>query len=203
VERWRPHRSVADNRSGHQRRLSFEISFTKLRPFLTHWSSRYDDAKDKLLYDPYIGKINDPSLLKLFEWKNGGTIAQHKLQTIRENYLIHWIADADLEARYLDPAQGNGPIWNIFYLHCRSHTVYPIYDQHAYRAMIYMQDRKLCGLKDDLDKKDRPSVYKSYEHYRKFVKDIQNATGLALRPIDRALYTFGQFLKRVRPYCPE
>jgi hypothetical protein len=182
--------------------LSFEISFTKLRAFLEHWSSRYDDTNDKALYDPNIGKTDEKSLIELFKWKNGGgKIAQHKLETIYANYLSQQVEDADLEARYLDPAQGNGPIWNIFYLHCRFPEVYPIYDQHAHRAMIYMQQHLVCEQKDDLGNQPRLFVYQSYRRYQGFVDNIRRATDHELRPIDRALYTFGQFLKRVRPYC--
>jgi hypothetical protein len=182
--------------------LSFEISFTELRPFLTYWSSRYDDANDKTLYDPHIGKTDETALIELFRWKNGGgNIARHKLETIQDNYLRQRTEDADLERRFLDATKTGGPIWNIFYLHCRHPKEYPIYDQHAHRSMIYMQEHVICEERDDLDRKPRPFVYQSYERYRDFVRSIRNVTGADLRPIDRALYTFGQFLKRVRPYC--
>jgi hypothetical protein len=181
--------------------LTFEIPFTNVRAFLEHWASRYDDTNDKVFYDPNIGKTDEQALIELFKWKNGGgNIARHKLKTIHTNYLAKWVADSDLEARYLDPAQGNGPIWNIFYLHCRFPEVYPIYDQHAYRAMIYMQQRVLCEQKEDLNKQPPAVVYQSYKRYRGFIEHIRRATDPPLRPIDRALYTFGQFLKRVRPY---
>jgi hypothetical protein len=167
-----------------------------------HWSSRYDETNDKQLYDPNIGKTDEKALIALFKWKNGGgKMAQHKMDAIYANYLNRWTDNADLEARYLDPDQGNGPIWNIFYLHCRFPAKYPIYDQHAHRAMIYIQEHVICKERDDLNYKPRPFVYQSYKRYRHFVEDIRRATDLDLRPIDRALYTFGQFLKRVRPFC--
>jgi hypothetical protein len=184
--------------------LSFKISFTELRPFLKHWSSRYKDANDQMLYDPYIGtadlKTDESALIELFKWKNVGELSKKKSATIRANYFDRWTEDADLEARYLDPNQGNGPIWNIFYLHCRFPERYPIYDQHAHRAMIYMQEGAICEERDDLDRKPRPFVYESYKRYRRFVEIIGRATDGDLRTIDRALYTFGQFLKRARPY---
>jgi hypothetical protein len=118
--------------------LSFEIPFTELHLFIKHWSSRYDDANDRTLYDPYIQEdlSKADALVGLFKWKNGGKIAPQHLNSIQANYLNRWIEDADLETRYLDPNQGGGPIWNIFYLHCRLPERYPIYDQHAYRAML-------------------------------------------------------------------
>ena len=182
-------------------RLSFEISFTDLRLFLKYWASRYDDGPDKTLYDPHIGKTDETALLELYKWKNGGNIAQHKLETIYRNYLNQWTDDAGLEARYLDPNQGNGPIWNIFYLHCRHPEKYPIYDQHAHRSMIYMQEQIICDEKGDLVDTKAADVYQSYKRYRGFVRHIRDATGANLRTIDRALFTFGQFLKLARPYC--
>jgi hypothetical protein len=180
--------------------LTFEIPFTNLRAFLEHWASRYDDANDKVFYDPNIGKTDEHSLIELFKWKNGGNISRKKLETIHKNYLGRRVEDADLEARYLDAGQGNGAIWNIFFLHCRCPEVYPIYDQHAHRAMVYMQQHVICEPRDDLNKQPRAFVYQSYARYRIFIDHIRRATDPELRPIDRALYTFGQFLKRARPY---
>jgi hypothetical protein len=180
--------------------LSFEISFLTLDLFIDYWASRYRDENDKKLYDPHIGKAdlktNEQALKELFKWKNGGKIAKPKEDSIHANYFQCWIEDNELEYRYLDPTKKGGPIWNIFYLHCRFPELYPIYDQHAHRAMIYIQKH---AIGEDLSKRPKV-VYESYKQYRDFVKDIGCATGRDLRAIDRALYTFGQFLKRVRPF---
>jgi hypothetical protein len=183
--------------------LSFEISFSALDPFLDHWAPRYRYAAHEQLYEDHIGKAdlkNDWKALKaLFTWKNGREIAKPKLASVRANYFECWAKDADLERRYLDPRQGGGPIWNIFYLHCRFPERYPIYDQHAHRAMVYVQKR-LIGR--DLTKEPRLFVYESYtQRYRPFVDDISRKSGRDLRTVDRALYTFGQFLKLARPYA--
>jgi hypothetical protein len=185
--------------------LSFEIPFAKLRPFIDHWASRYrDNDNDKRLYERHIKADLSRAdvLIELFDWKNGGggKIAQKKLDSIYANYLSCWIEDSELETRYLDPDNDGGPIWNIFYLHCRLPELYPIYDQHAYRAMLYIQNGAICEEKDDLNRKPRPFVYESYKIYRRFVGQIARETKLNLRTVDRALYTFGQFLKRARPY---
>jgi hypothetical protein len=185
--------------------LSFEISFPTLDFFLHHWASRYHDPerRDDRLYDPHIGKADlrtDHNALKdLFTWKNGGDLSKRKLATIRDNYFDHWTEDADLESRYLDPDKGDGPIWNIFYLHCRQPKRYPIYDQHAYRAMLYIQTNAIC---EDLTEKSRRFVYDSYrQEYQPFVADIRR-DGRDLRTVDRALYAFGRFLKLAKPYVP-
>jgi hypothetical protein len=110
--------------------------------------------------------------------------------------------DADLECRYLDHCKGGGPIWNIFYLHCRFPHRYPIYDQHAYRAMMYIQTGKIGK---NLTEQSRQVVYESYKEYRRFVAELRYVPpyvcdGYDLRTIDRALYTFGRFLKKAKPF---
>jgi hypothetical protein len=158
-------------------------------------ASRYSDSeRDERLYDPYIRKADlrtDLEALKaLFTWKNGGDrISEQKLASIRTNYFDHWSQDNDLESRYLDHNNGGGPIWNIFYLHCRQPDRYPIYDQHTYRAMLYIQE---YAISEPLTERPKRFVYESYtQRYQPFVAKI----GRDLRTIDRALYTFGQFLK--------
>jgi hypothetical protein len=181
------------------RHLSFKISFPSLNPFLDHWASRYRDPerRDQKLYDPHIGTANlrtdFESLEALFTWKNGRRISEPKLTGIRTNYFDHWTEDSDLESRYLVQGKGGGPIWNIFYLHCRRPDLYQIYDQHTHRAMRYIEGHAICN-------KTLPPrcIYESYKQtYRPFVRTFDRDQ----RTIDRALYTFGQFLKLVQPFC--
>lgn len=62
--------------------------------------------------------------------------------------------------------------------------------------MIYIQEH---AIREDLSK--RPElVYDSYKQYRCFITHIRGATGNNLRTIDRAFYTFGQFLKSANPF---
>jgi hypothetical protein len=157
------------------------------------------------LYDPHIGKgsalqRDSNAIMELFKWKNGGNIAAKKLKSVRNNYLGAWIDDGGLEARYLNPNEDGGPIWNIFYLQCRRPDLYPIFDQHAYRAMIYIQEHTICG---DLNENRRSFIYESYQKkYRTFVNGIRRRAPQRynLRTIDRALYTFGRFLKTAKPF---
>jgi hypothetical protein len=188
--------------------LSFEISFTNFPPFLKYWAARYPNGYDEKYYNRHFGNVDlnrEDVLIDLFTWKNGGKIARRKVDSIRADYLKCWVEDTDLESRYLNPNKSGGPIWNIFYLHCRFPDQYPIYDQHTHRAMIYIQKHTICDERDDLNKKPRSFVYRSYrEDYRPFVEVIRHKTGQKLRTIDRALFAYGQFLKRARPYwCPK
>lgn len=179
--------------------LSFEFSFEAIDPFLDHWADRYDQVEqDEKLYDPFIGRVDLRSDLKaletLFQWKNGTPISQGKLASIRSNYFDCWTEDADLESRFLAPSKGGGPIWNIFYLHCRAPDRYPIFDQHAHRAMIYMQERVICGALTD---KPKGCIYEAYKN--RYVPFFQQV-GRDQRTIDRALFSFGQFLKHAKRF---
>jgi hypothetical protein len=188
--------------------LSFGIAFDELRPFIDHWASLYKGDKDEELYDPHIGKraalrTDWKALHALFKWKNGGSISQLKLASVRANYFQRWTDDAGLDARYLNPDDRlhGGAIWNIFYLHCRNPKKYPIYDQHVYRAMIYLQDGVICTEENDLTPRThRRFVYETYTRYRQFIDGVSRASSRNIRTTDRALHTFGRFLKLARPF---
>jgi hypothetical protein len=129
---------------------------------------------------------------------NGVNLSRQKLASVRANYFNDWKEDDLLECRYLDPHKDGGPVWNIFYLHCRQPQRYPIYDQNTYRAMIYIRERVIC---DTFPENSPEFVYESYKQsYRPFVDDIRGMADRDLRTIDRALYTFGQFLKSAKPF---
>src|ERR1039457_6849694 len=57
-------------------------------------------------------------------------------------------------------------IWRIFLLHIWQHTQYPIFDQHVYRAMIFMKTRTIKELPDDCAAKQQKYIteYRSEEH---------------------------------------
>ncbi len=186
----------------------FEIPAQDLSFFLTQWSGEYNDpkSKDTDFYDPYIGKphllTDEKAILSLFKWKNGMELSKRKEISVKKNYLEHWIDDICLEARYLDPEKPGGPIWNIFYLHCRLPHKYPIFDQHACRAMTYVKDGRIW---DQPTYVRRADVYAAYcQEYIPFVdkclaaydKELSNIDRARyIRKVDRALYTFGHFLK--------
>lgn len=71
--------------------------------------------------------------------------------------------------------------------HCVAPQPWPIFDQHTYRAMHFM---KTGEPKEIPDKKS--DIYTAYrEDYIPFVKRLNAAP----RKIDKALYSFGQFLR--------
>lgn len=171
--------------------LSFEIYASNINSFMNHWEKKYlYQAEYK--YDKNIGKpLTENSRLELFEWKNGSIISRAKLKSIEENYPL--IFTGNREERYLNPYQNGGAIWNIFYLHCLSPQEYPIYDQHTYRAMKYLTTKKIVEIESNKKK-----IYESYKNeYLPFIKLFSD---ISHRKIDKALFSFGQFLKIAKKY---
>ncbi|MHB8225186.1 hypothetical protein [Acidithiobacillus sp.] len=114
------------------------VQFVDEQRFVEFWSARYPTVNEPA-YQSNIGKpLTEERLLRLFEWKNNGRIAKHKLDSIRRNYI---------EGKPVPPTLGDrsglltfiqkpgGAIWRIFWLHCHDPSSYPIFDQHVYRAV--------------------------------------------------------------------
>ena len=156
-----------------------------------YWSSKYF-YQEEYKYDNNIGKpLTKESRLALFEWKNGSKISAKKLASINDNYPL--IFSGDEKKRYLNYNENGGAIWNIFYLHCLSPNKWPIYDQHTFRAMRYIQK----GIIEEIGITHKQK-YESYmEEYLPFVHSFGD---IEQRKIDKALFVFGQFLKIVNRY---
>lgn len=173
--------------------LSFQINFSDTASFLNHWSSRYK-YKDDHKYTENIGTpLTQTSLKELFEWKNGiENIAKHKLRSIEDNYPV--VYRGDLKSRYLNHRQPGSAIWNIFYLHCLLPSEWPIFDQHVFRAMSYIETGKVTEIPGTNKRK-----YEAYQsEYRPFLKAFKHAEQ---RKIDMALFAFGKFLKTAAWYA--
>ena len=166
--------------------FSFEIKATDRVSFLNHWAAKYDYPSD----DKYTGNIGnhltETSLLELYEWKNGRPLSGLKRRSVIRNYPLTFSGDA--RARYLNHKLQGGAIWNIFYLHCLDPEKWPIFDQHTFRAMRYLQSGQIEEL--GVTKKQK---YEAYETYVPFFREFGG--GGSAREVDKALFAFGRFLK--------
>ena len=173
--------------------FTFAIECDSLEQFLDYWSAKYRDPKfrDRDLYDPYVGKsMTAESRQRLFEWKNGSSLSKRKSISVEKHYPLS-IKVTKL-SKYLDPAGDGGAIWNIFYMHCISPQTWPIFDQHTSRAMHFLN----TGEPGEIPSREA-DIYAGYQReYIPFVKRLDTHQ----RKIDKALYTFGQFLKLASPY---
>lgn len=173
--------------------LSFSIEFDSPERFLEHWSRNYPDSYDPVKYEPYVGRpLSEASRLLLFEWKNGSVLSKRKRVSVLKNYPLSFPRDA-LERRYLNARSAGGAIWNIFYMHCIDPASWPIFDQHTYRAMNFMKTGRLAELPQR-----KAEIYEVYKNeYVPFVRLLNSD----LRKIDRALFSFGKFLKLAGRYA--
>lgn len=180
---------------------SVEISKNNCKDFVDYWQEKYRYGNETV-YECHIDKdlTNDEeSLQKLFVWKNGHRKPSRNKQKSIDEKIIWLNSDSvrcckkeqiieKAKKKYLN-CKKNGAIWNIFFLHCLDPEEWPIYDQHTYRAMMYIKTGKI--LKDE---KNDCEKYKNYrKRYIPFFKS--KFKGCDRRDVDKALFAFGKFLK--------
>ena len=162
--------------------------------FVAFWSKEYSYDLEHL-YDENIGKSLDKDRVwALYKWKNSTEeIAKKKQQSIQTIYLpqlknLPRLSSHEAGKKYLASLQG-GAIWGIFWLHCINHRLFPIFDQHTYRAMAKICNFSLSELPDS-----RPQKIQIYfDHYIPFTKTFKKVSH---RDLDKALFAYGRFLKR-------
>jgi hypothetical protein len=158
--------------------------------FIEFWASRYVDPRESL-YDENIGKPLTPeSVMALFEWKNGGKLSDRKKTSVHQHYVSRINEPLPHEVRGFLKSFGlnnGGSIWPIFWLHCCNQQ-FPIFDQHVYRAMTFIQHRE----SDELNKySDKQKIDFYLDRYIPFYAQLGNLD----RRADKALWMFGKFLK--------
>ena len=185
--------------------LSVEISKNSRKEFVDYWKEKYRYGHETV-YERHIAKDltkDIESLQTLFVWKNGHKKpSRNKQKSIDEK--IKWLNSESVKnckkkqiikkakKEYLNCKEG-GAIWNIFFLHCLDPEEWPIYDQHTYRAMMYIKTGKIPK-----DEKNDREKYKNYrKRYIPFFKS--KFKGCDRRDVDKALFAFGKFLKTHKP----
>jgi hypothetical protein len=167
--------------------------------FIHFWSEKYFN-KLEYLYESNIGQFTDKSVLALFCWKSGTK------ENIRspERLDIYFAALKKLRKptsygkaeEYIKKLDGGGAIWNIFWLHCLNPNLFPIFDQHTYRAMRQIKE----GTNSEIPKNDDKKIRIYFEEYIPFVFDLLKLPQRAaeLRQLDKALFIFGKCLKKCK-----
>lgn len=175
--------------------LDFKIDSDSIEQFVDYWSRQYKYSPPEKLYVLNIGKpLTEQSIMELFEWKNGMPLSESKKDSIKLNYKPEFTGN--VEERYLNHKQPGGAIWNIFYLHCLDNNKWPIFDQHCYRAMMYIKERKIQKLQNNAEK--------YYFYKNSYIDFFQSAACLAEpRKVDKALFAFGKFLKCVEDHVEQ
>lgn len=160
--------------------------------FVEYWSDRYVDPHEELYAANIGGVLTADCVNSLFEWKNGGTLSRAKSASIEKHYIrrlpeLAGLPQSTTAEEFLG-LFGGGPIWRIFALHCWRPDRYPIYDQHVHRSMEYI-----------LAQRTREIPGRAKEILASYCKRYLPFWGtFPMRPnrlVDKALWTFGKFLK--------
>ena len=162
--------------------------------FVEFWSALYDDPQEKLYENSIEGPLTAEKVDRLFIWKNGGKLSKPKQRSVERNYIARLDEFHDLPKDtpaedFLARFSAGGAIWRIFWLHCWSPDRFPIYDQHVHRAMARIEETQPeelneCG--------DSEKIRRYLDQYIPFHDRFR---GLDPRQVDRALWSFGKFLK--------
>lgn len=161
--------------------------------FIKFWSDKYSYNLEHL-YDNNIRQpLTEQRVWDLFKWKNGTEkIAKKKQQSIRTIYLpqlrqLPNLNDVNAGKTYLATLQG-GAIWDIFWLHCLRPDLFPMFDQHTYRAMARINSLPLSEIPDVREQKI--GIY-----FDQFIPFLHQFGQVNQRSLDKALFTYGRFLK--------
>ncbi|MEO8820620.1 MAG: hypothetical protein ABI267_03650 [Ginsengibacter sp.] len=178
---------------------TFQLNlFGDANAFVKCWSSLYNYPK----YDLYKSTVTksefaEGDLRLLFDWKNGMNLSSKKGQSFLNQILQHQELIYELKKNFdqdkFEKSFGKiSAVWQIFLLHIIRPSSCPIFDQHVYRAFMFIQNQ---------DEKTLPFVQTAklkifYEQYLPFFLDmLELADEYDHFEIDKALWTFGKMLK--------
>jgi hypothetical protein len=193
------HKLCKTNTSSAIRCPILALTDTTAKAFVDFWHplARSSTAGERFYYDNIDKELTHARILEWFRWKNGMRLSARK-QEIVECYFKpeeRIASDMDYDSLLAYLIQPGGVIWRTFWLHLHHPKHYPIYDQHAYRAMAFMlrlpkDERELPD-----DRQGKASTY--LEFYRPFFAQFAAAYGNPCdhRRLDQALWRFGMFLK--------
>ena len=171
--------------------------FEDANAFVKCWSDLYnypDYGKYKSLVTKAI--FSEGDVRSLFEWKNGMKLSIKKEQSFLSHVLehediIHELKRQFDQKKFDDTFEEMSAVWQIFLLHIITPSNCPIFDQHVYRAFMFIQHQ---------DEKPLPFTQKSklkifHEEYCPFFLDmLELADEHDHFKIDKALWTFGKII---------
>jgi len=164
--------------------------------FVRFWEQLYDGYDESFYRDNIEQPLTEERIKGWFVWKNRTPLSAQKIETIRRYFLPdneRTSRDADTGSLTAFLNRPGGAIWRIFWLHLQHPHHFPIYDQHVHRAMAFMlewpeSDREIPAL-------NLKKINMYLEEYRPFFDRFDDCE---YRQVDRALWSFGRFLKNYR-----
>ena len=168
--------------------------------FVAFWSACYHDKREPLYADRiYNAKFENEDIQNLFEWKNGGNLSKRKQSTLnkiigKRDVINELKTNFDL-CRFKESFafMHDAVIWKIFLLHIINSIEYPIFDQHAYRAYLFLTQGKLNEIPEiPSNNKEKEQTY--FDAYLGFFNELSKPN-IDRKKLDEALWVFGKFLK--------
>jgi hypothetical protein len=149
----------------------------------------------------YKDKNGTPYTFNENKWKRGAYArreawnqVQVNQQYYQENCPLEFPQNKPLILDQLMDIHGLGPIFSIFVLHCMYPRVYPLYDQHVFRAFKY-----LISNGREIPQKANPR-WDEYKAYRDFFVQMVKNTKIEFWRVDKALWAYGKHLASLKPH---
>jgi hypothetical protein len=168
--------------------------------FINFWSNLYNYSDKENIYLKNINSniLNNHTLLLLFKWKNGSRLSYPKQKSFDKNILskietINILKSNFNLSLFLKEFNNISTIWKIFLLHIINPKMYPIFDQHVFRAMKYIRFSIIEEI--PVDNKHKEKVY--FDEYVDFFNTLKSELpeNFNNKKIDEALWSIGKFLK--------
>lgn len=173
--------------------ITYTPTYAEPSEFVAFWSQQYHYSLEHLYDDGIKGPLTVGKIHALFEWKNGSRLSALKYRSVEQNYIARLPELKSFPKNtsphdFLQHFSVGGAIWRIFWLHCWQPSLFPIYDQHVHRAMVFIQTGRL----EEIPTKDAEKIDQYLDEYLPFHRQFD---GLDSRSVDQALWFYGKFLK--------
>jgi hypothetical protein len=164
--------------------------------FVQFWERLYFGYNEDFYKDNIGQPLTQDLIEEWFKWKNGSPLSAQKAKTIRRYFSpdherVEHDAASDTLTTFLN--KPGGAVWRIFWLHLQHPREFPIYDQHVHRAMAFMLDWH--DAKREIPTSNSKKIQIYLKEYRPFFCSFNECER---RKVDRALWSFGRFLKYYR-----
>ena len=185
--------------------------YVPITKFVDFWGPLYRtnfwSAEERYLENVRdVEQITKENLRALFEWKHGQAWegaswkkklaferAMDNLKRLDEFKHYRHVTDVQVDAFWgFLSGITSGPIYKVLFLHLCRPLEFALYDQHVYRSWQFLIHSEIQEVEvpNDLD------VYKQYnEFFSAQARKLHAPEWKARRSLDKALMTFGKFLK--------
>jgi hypothetical protein len=173
--------------------------------FVSFWAQFYVTRVPDSVYQDHISgeRLEREDITCLLEWKNQGKLSRRK-EEVMKNIVDHLERINSFRLGRIDIATYHkavssfvktGFVWKAFLFHIARPKQFPILDQHVLRAYTYLT-RLQVPAKELYRAFDLETYLALVESYQGFFNDLCQRSGKDNRAVDKALFCFGQLLKR-------